>query len=255
MQSGPAIARVARECVEDLAADGVVYAEVRYAPEQHVSGGLTLDEVVEAVQEGFDAGHGRQRRQDRRTPAADRDAAPGPVDGDRRAGGRVARPRRRRLRHRRRRGRLPAHPAPRRLRVPPARERPLHHPRRRGLRPAVDLAGDPVVRRRPARPRRADHRRHHRRRRRVRRARPAGGLRPRQADPAGDVPELQHPDRRGGVDRRAPDRAADRPALPGHRQHRQPADERHLDDPRDVRRWSRRSATRWRTCAGSPSTR
>jgi adenosine deaminase len=56
MQSGPAIARVARECVEDLSADGVVYAEVRYAPEQHVSGGLTLDEVVAAVQEGFDAG-------------------------------------------------------------------------------------------------------------------------------------------------------------------------------------------------------
>jgi adenosine deaminase len=56
MQSGPAIARVARECVEDLAADGVVYAEVRYAPEQHVSGGMTLDEVVAAVQEGFEAG-------------------------------------------------------------------------------------------------------------------------------------------------------------------------------------------------------
>jgi adenosine deaminase len=56
MQNGPAIARVARECVEDLAADGVVYAEVRYAPEQHVTGGLTLDEVVAAVQEGFDAG-------------------------------------------------------------------------------------------------------------------------------------------------------------------------------------------------------
>ncbi|MBL0748687.1 adenosine deaminase [Nocardioides baculatus] len=56
MQTGPHIARVARECVEDLAADGVVYAEVRYAPEQHVTGGLTLDEVVAAVQEGFDAG-------------------------------------------------------------------------------------------------------------------------------------------------------------------------------------------------------
>ncbi len=56
MQNGPAIARVARECVEDLVADGVVYAEVRYAPEQHVSGGLRLDEVVAAVQDGFDAG-------------------------------------------------------------------------------------------------------------------------------------------------------------------------------------------------------
>ena len=36
MQTEAAIERVARECVEDLAADGVVYAEVRYAPEQHV---------------------------------------------------------------------------------------------------------------------------------------------------------------------------------------------------------------------------
>ncbi len=50
------LTRVARECVEDLAADGVVYAEVRYAPEQHLAGGLTLDEVVAAVQEGFDEG-------------------------------------------------------------------------------------------------------------------------------------------------------------------------------------------------------
>jgi len=56
MQTAAALTRVARECVEDLAADGVVYAEVRYAPEQHVSNGLTLDEVVAAVQEGFDAG-------------------------------------------------------------------------------------------------------------------------------------------------------------------------------------------------------
>ena len=56
MQTGAALTRVARECVEDLAADGVVYAEIRYAPEQHVSEGLTLDEVVAAVQQGFDEG-------------------------------------------------------------------------------------------------------------------------------------------------------------------------------------------------------
>src|SRR5215218_7084162 len=56
MQTAEAITRVARECVEDLAADGVVYAEVRYAPEQHVEQGLTLDEVVAAVQAGFDEG-------------------------------------------------------------------------------------------------------------------------------------------------------------------------------------------------------
>ncbi|CAA9386692.1 MAG: Adenosine deaminase [uncultured Nocardioides sp.] len=54
MQTAPALTRVARECVEDLAADGVVYAEIRYAPEQHVAGGLSLDEVVGAVQQGFD---------------------------------------------------------------------------------------------------------------------------------------------------------------------------------------------------------
>ena len=54
MQTGPSLTRVARECVEDLVADGVVYAEVRYAPEQHVSMGLTLDEVVAAVQQGFE---------------------------------------------------------------------------------------------------------------------------------------------------------------------------------------------------------
>jgi adenosine deaminase len=53
MQRREQIVRVARECVLDLAADGVVYAEVRYAPELHLEGGLTLDEVVATVQEGF----------------------------------------------------------------------------------------------------------------------------------------------------------------------------------------------------------
>jgi adenosine deaminase len=56
MQTAEAITRVARECVEDLAADGVVYAEVRYAPELHVEGGLSLDEVVAAVAAGFEEG-------------------------------------------------------------------------------------------------------------------------------------------------------------------------------------------------------
>ena len=56
MQTADNLARVARECVEDLAGDGVVYAEVRYAPEQHLEGGLSLAEVVGAVQRGFDEG-------------------------------------------------------------------------------------------------------------------------------------------------------------------------------------------------------
>ena len=56
LQTTDALVRVARECAEDLAADGIVYAEVRYAPELHVERGLQLDEVVEAVQEGFARG-------------------------------------------------------------------------------------------------------------------------------------------------------------------------------------------------------
>ncbi|MFK4144192.1 adenosine deaminase [Streptomyces sp. NPDC004065] len=56
MQTRDALVRVARECAEDLAADGVVYAEVRYAPEQHLEGGLSLEEVVEAVNEGLREG-------------------------------------------------------------------------------------------------------------------------------------------------------------------------------------------------------
>ena len=53
MQTAPALTRVARELVEDLVADGVVYGEVRWAPEQHLQRGLTLDQAVEAVQQGI----------------------------------------------------------------------------------------------------------------------------------------------------------------------------------------------------------
>jgi adenosine deaminase len=56
LQDRDAIIRVAAECAEDLAADGVVYAEVRYAPELSTEKGLTLDEVVEANLEGFRIG-------------------------------------------------------------------------------------------------------------------------------------------------------------------------------------------------------
>jgi adenosine deaminase len=56
MQTKEGLARVAKEFVEDLADDGVVYGEIRWAPEQHLQKGLTLDEVVDAVQEGLDAG-------------------------------------------------------------------------------------------------------------------------------------------------------------------------------------------------------
>ncbi|WP_017539667.1 adenosine deaminase [Nocardiopsis halophila] len=59
MQTRPALVRVAAEAAEDLAADGVVYAEVRYAPELFQERGLGLDEIVEAVQEGFAEGERR----------------------------------------------------------------------------------------------------------------------------------------------------------------------------------------------------
>lgn len=59
MQSTDALFRVATECVEDLADDGIVYAEVRFAPELHTERGLELDAVVEAVLAGFDDGMAR----------------------------------------------------------------------------------------------------------------------------------------------------------------------------------------------------
>lgn len=53
MQTEEGLHRIARECVLDLATDGVVYAESRYAPEQHLAEGLTLEQVVESVNAGF----------------------------------------------------------------------------------------------------------------------------------------------------------------------------------------------------------
>lgn len=54
MQTEDALRRVAAECAEDLADDGVVYAEVRFAPELLTVGGLTMGQAVEAVLDGFD---------------------------------------------------------------------------------------------------------------------------------------------------------------------------------------------------------
>ncbi|HEV7468356.1 MAG TPA: adenosine deaminase [Pseudonocardia sp.] len=66
MQTEEALVRVAAEAAEDLAADGVVYAEVRFAPELHVEQGLDLPAVVEAVLEGFRTGTARAAEQGRR---------------------------------------------------------------------------------------------------------------------------------------------------------------------------------------------
>ena len=56
MQTPSALQRVASECVQDLAHDGVVYAEVRFAPELNVQGGLSLREVIDNTLIGLRAG-------------------------------------------------------------------------------------------------------------------------------------------------------------------------------------------------------
>ncbi len=75
MQTRDALRRVAREAAEDLAADGVVYAEVRFAPELHTERGLTLDEVVHAVTAGFRDGSADGRIEVRALLTAMRTAA------------------------------------------------------------------------------------------------------------------------------------------------------------------------------------
>jgi adenosine deaminase len=56
LQHEDAIRRVAREFAEDLAADGIVHGEVRYAPELSTTGGLSYDEVLAATLAGFAEG-------------------------------------------------------------------------------------------------------------------------------------------------------------------------------------------------------
>lgn len=63
MQTADSLRRVAREFVLDQAADGVIYAEARWAPEQHTAGGLSLSDAVEAVRDGLADGMAQARQQ------------------------------------------------------------------------------------------------------------------------------------------------------------------------------------------------
>ncbi|MBI3429867.1 MAG: adenosine deaminase [Actinobacteria bacterium] len=65
MQRPQDIVRVARECVVDLARDGVVYAEVRGAPELFTEKGLTMSDVVESTLEGYRLGEAEARAEGR----------------------------------------------------------------------------------------------------------------------------------------------------------------------------------------------
>ena len=113
MQTEEGLFRVASEAAQDLAADGVVYAEIRYAPEQHLQRGLTLEQVVEAVNDGFregerlarEAGHGIRVTA---LLTAMRHAAKSREIAE--LGGALPRRRGGRVRHRRRGGGVPARP-------------------------------------------------------------------------------------------------------------------------------------------------
>jgi adenosine deaminase len=52
LQSAAALRRAAAELVEDMAADGTTYGEIRWAPRLHMDGGLGVSEVIEAVASG-----------------------------------------------------------------------------------------------------------------------------------------------------------------------------------------------------------
>ena len=56
MQTAEHLRRVAAEFVIDQARDGVVYAEARWAPEQHLRRGLSMADAVEAVRDGLREG-------------------------------------------------------------------------------------------------------------------------------------------------------------------------------------------------------
>lgn len=59
MQTPENITRVASECVQDLAADNVVWAEIRMAPELATAGGLSLDQAISAMLDGLADGEKR----------------------------------------------------------------------------------------------------------------------------------------------------------------------------------------------------
>ena len=229
MQTAGALRRVAAECAEDLAADGVVYAEVRFAPELHTERGLSLNEVVEAVLDGFAQGAvptrpGRDAAitvyallTAMRTAARSLEIAElavryrdeGVVGFDI-AGAEAGWPPSRHLDAfqyiKRENFHITIH-AGEAFGLPSIWEAVQWCGTER-LGHGVRIVDDIQISRRGQRP-----------------ARAAGRLRPRPPDRAGDVPNLERPDRRGAVDRRAPDPAAPPAVVPGHGEHRQPADE------------------------------
>ncbi|WP_433954925.1 adenosine deaminase [Janibacter indicus] len=255
MQTAPALRRVARESVLDLARDGVVYAESRYAPEQHLEGGLRLEQVVEEVDAGFREGeelaaaegrpivvrslltamrHAAKSREIAELAVRYRDRG---VAGFDIAGAEAGYPPSRHLDAfeylRRENAHFTIH-AGEAFGLPSIWEAlqwcgadRLGH----GVRIVDDIGfrgatvtDDPLAANEAAREDPSQ----------LRLGRLAAFVRDTRV-PLEDVPAQQCPDRGGAVDRGAPDHPAGQAALPDHAQHRQPADVRHVDDPRDAR--------------------
>ena len=237
MQTPEALHRVAYECVEDLAADNVVYAEVRFAPELHIDAGLSLDAVVDAVLAGFADGEkaasaeGRaitvrclvtaMRHQARSLEIAElairfRDRG---VVGFDIAGAEAGYPPTRHLDAfeymRGNNSRFTIH-AGEAFGLPSIHEAIAFCDADR-LGHGVRIVDDITVG--------ADGRL---------RIGPTGGAVAGQADSVRDVSVVERADRGGGQHRRASVRSVGPAAVPRHRQHRQPVDERHHDEPRDA---------------------
>lgn len=52
LQTAPALRRVTAELIADMAADGIVYGEIRWAPRLHLRDGLSVAAVIDAVADG-----------------------------------------------------------------------------------------------------------------------------------------------------------------------------------------------------------
>ena len=236
MQTREALMRVAAECAEDLAADGIVYAEIRFAPELHTEGGLGLDDVVGAVIDGFAVGSERaaaaghpitvyalltaMRTQARsvRSPSsrcggvttvssASTSREPRPASRPPAISTRSSSWQRENFHITIHAGEAFGLPSIWEALQWCGAERLGH-----GVRIVDDITEDPDGRRGAGTSR---------------------GVRARSTRAARDVPDVERAHRRGPVDRRASDRPAATAALPGHGQHRQPAHERHVDDSKE----------------------
>ena len=53
MQTKENLIKIAKTLIQDLENDNVIYAEIRFAPMQHINKGLSLDEIILAILEGL----------------------------------------------------------------------------------------------------------------------------------------------------------------------------------------------------------